>query len=178
VVKTNGEPCAGCARGSSLDKISACFHYREYDAVGKLIKAFKYRYSTDIHNVWREVLISPAFEHTDATVIPVPLHGRRERERGFNQAQHIAQVLAQRYNLSLNAQSLRRVRHTAQQAKLGRMGRIANMKGAFEWHGTNVPKNIILVDDVYTTGATMQECARVLKLAGAQKVEGFVIARG
>jgi len=132
----------------------------------------------DIRKTWGAVLVFAPLESGGSTLIPVPLHGRRERERGYNQAQIICDVLSSRYGTAQSVGSLLRIRHTAQQAKLGRAGRLNNMKNAFEWRGGVVPEHVVLVDDVYTTGATMQECARVLKAAGAKRVEGYVIARG
>ena len=118
-----------------------------------------------------------------AACIPVPLHPRRERERGFNQAQKIAMgfidVWREQGIEIAAAPGLARVRHTQAQAGLGGDARRSNLSAAFAWHGTTAaPRYVVLVDDAFTTGATMQECARSLKCAGAEWVWGVSLARG
>jgi len=109
-------------------------------------------------------------------LVPVPLHPRRLRWRGFNQAILLARTFS---NLPLGRDVLVRRRPTLPQVKLSLQERQANVKGAFE-----VPqpaavqgKSVLLLDDVYTTGATVKECARVLKRAGAVQVEIVTVAR-
>lgn len=157
----------------------------------ELIKDFKYHFATDINNLClqtsREFLSivwqTSGWPLTDLTLVPVPLHPRRQRERGFNQAQLIAENIfailkKESEHIYLDALSLQRVKFTQQQAKLNKQQRSDNLKGAFAWRADDMPtKNIILIDDVFTSGATMQACARVLKQAGAQAVYGLVMAR-
>jgi ComF family protein len=118
------------------------------------------------------------FEDIDA-IVPVPLHPRRHAERGFNQAELIAHIAADFIGKPV-ATTLRRTRYTENQAKLPKEEREKNIAGAFARHrGADAAgKRVLLVDDVYTTGATMQECARVLKAAGAISVSGFAVAHG
>ncbi len=187
----NGKNCLNCQAASSLEAVAAFFNYQNNRAVSGLIKKFKYNLVTDINNLWLQ--ITTEFLNTiwqagnlpscDATLVPVPLHSRRRRERGFNQAQLIAQNIFQvlkkdHPGIQLDDLNLQRIKFTKQQAKLNRAERLSNLNGAFVWQGRDaLSKNIILVDDVFTSGATMQECARVLKSAGAQKVYGLVMAR-
>lgn len=187
----NGQNCINCQAASSLEAVVAFFNYQNNKAVSELIKKFKYNLATDINNLWFQItteflnIIWQAgnLPIQDVTVMPVPLHSRRRRERGFNQAQLIArnifEVLKKDHpDIQLDDLNLQRIKFTKQQAKLNRAERLSNLNGAFVWSGGNVlSKNIILVDDVFTSGATMQECARVLKSAGAQKVYGLVMAR-
>ncbi|HYR88657.1 MAG TPA: ComF family protein [Terriglobia bacterium] len=105
-------------------------------------------------------------------VVPVPLHRRRERERGFNQAELIAARLGGPMERGL----LRRRKDTPSQTGLSRSERKRNLAGAFEVRGS-VAGTVILVDDVYTTGSTVNEIARTLKRAGAQRVEVLTVAR-
>ncbi|OFW37474.1 MAG: hypothetical protein A3J29_21200 [Acidobacteria bacterium RIFCSPLOWO2_12_FULL_67_14b] len=110
-------------------------------------------------------------------VVPVPLHPRRERARGFNQAEDLARELG----LPVRP-LLRRVRHTTSQIELPAGERHRNVRDAFAWSrspepGARVPAVVVLVDDVSTTGATLDACARVLKAAGVMEVRALTAAR-
>lgn len=113
-------------------------------------------------------------------IVSVPLHSGHQRRRGYNQAEILARIVAESVQLPLLRHALRRVRNTRQQARIvARHARHANMQDAFrvsdaaEVNG----KALILVDDVVTTGATVSECARMLKQAGASSVLVLAIAR-
>ncbi|HET8700060.1 MAG TPA: hypothetical protein VFL97_00110 [Nitrococcus sp.] len=106
-------------------------------------------------------------------VIPVPLHPRRLRQRGFNQALEIAR----RLDIPLAAQMVRRTRPTAAQSRLGVRERRSNTRGAFAVTISRLPRHIAVLDDVLTTGATAMELSRVLCRAGAEQVEIWVVAR-
>ncbi|KKU78672.1 MAG: hypothetical protein UY06_C0043G0011 [Candidatus Amesbacteria bacterium GW2011_GWA2_47_70] len=111
-------------------------------------------------------------------VVPVPLHEKRYRERGFNQAEVIAKSFAARHKLSCNSHLLFRVRDTGHQAGRERDERLKAVQGAFVITPHNsLPTTVLLIDDVWTTGATMCECCRVLKKAGIEKVWGLALAR-
>jgi len=109
----------------------------------------------------------------------VPLHEKRLRERGFNQAEEIAKELSRLLEIPL-INSLTRTRETLSQVDLSEAERKYNIKDAFLVKDKNIikGKKILLVDDVYTTGSTMEECAFFLKLAGAKEVWGVAVARG
>lgn len=117
-------------------------------------------------------------ERADA-VVPVPLSRRREWQRGYNQAELLARVLAKRLGLKVSARALVRARSTQAQACLSPRERRRNLYGAFSVREPRrvSGKRIALVDDVMTTGATCAECARVLKKAGAKQVIAAVVAR-
>ena len=112
-------------------------------------------------------------------VIPVPLHPRRLRQRGFNQALILAREIARCYSLGLDITSLKRIVCTEPQVGLGRDRRTMNIKGAFSVtdQGRIKGERIILVDDVYTTGSTAKECARILMKNKAEKVAVLTLAR-
>ncbi len=113
-------------------------------------------------------------------IVPVPLHSVKEREREFNQAEVLAKHLSAATNIPLNNKLLRRVAPTATQTLLSREQRAANMHGAFAVRG-GVKLNgerIVLIDDVFTTGATTSECAKALRKAGAGDVCVWTVARG
>jgi ComF family protein len=106
------------------------------------------------------------------TVVPVPLHRARLRERGFNQAE----LLARELGLRVDCQLLRRRKNTPSQTGLTRPQRAFNLAGAFEVRGTP-PRSVLVLDDVYTTGSTLHEISRTLKRAGASRVEALTVAR-
>ncbi|MBI3943409.1 MAG: ComF family protein [Chloroflexi bacterium] len=112
-------------------------------------------------------------------IVPVPLHPQREKERGFNQALLLAQELARREGLPLEVNLLRRVRYTRSQTGLDPAGRLANVAGAFACRDGQkvIGRQVLLVDDVMTTGATMSACAQALKSGGAGKVYALALAR-
>jgi ComF family protein len=111
--------------------------------------------------------------------MPVPLHVSRLRWRGFNQAQLLATPLARQAGVPLDALSLERIRHTRPQVELTEAERRRNVAHAFRVTrpGRVHRRRILLVDDVYTTGATVDECSRELKRAGAASVDVLVLAR-
>jgi ComF family protein len=180
--------CAECRKKSynfqkiravnDLDLVTALFLFNEPAPIGKLIHDFKYNFMIDIGQLWKDVVADNMFSLSKTTLVPVPLYKRRERERGYNQSVIIANMLAEHFKLKVDDGLLRRIRSTKQQAKLGAEERRKNVDGAFVWVGSTVPEHVTLVDDVYTTGSTMNECAKVLRAAGVKNVEGFVLAHG
>jgi ComF family protein len=118
-------------------------------------------------------------DRTYDIVIPVPLHRDRLRWRGFNQAVLLARPLARAWDVPHDPFVLARTRHTAPQVGLDERERRRNISGAF---GVRRPsavreRSVLLVDDVYTTGATLEECAHVLRRAGARHVDALVLTR-
>lgn len=113
-------------------------------------------------------------------IVPVPLHSVKYREREFNQAERLAAHLSAATGIPLNLKLLRRIRPTMTQTLLTRQQRAANMRGAFAVRpGVELDgERVVLVDDVFTTGATTSACAQVLRAAGAGEVCVWTIARG
>lgn len=112
-------------------------------------------------------------------LLPVPLHSKRLRERGFNQSLLLAGRVSRKHAISLDFTSLQRTRHTDPQTQLSGAERQKNIRGAFEVRrpGAIRGKKILLIDDVFTTGATVQECAKVLLKAGSKRVDVLTLAR-
>lgn len=110
-------------------------------------------------------------------VIPMPLHPQRLKERGFNQSLEIAKLLAKQNNIPLDYTSCTRTKYTPPQASLPLKARTKNIKGAFACSADLTKKRIAIVDDVMTTGASLNEFAKTLKKAGAAHVECWVVAR-
>lgn len=115
----------------------------------------------------------------DALIIPVPLHPSRERMRGFNQARLIAYVLGEKLELSVRRDILKKIKKTRPQMELPREERLKNILEAFAVSDTAAVRNqtCILVDDVKTTGATLESATRALKRAGAKRVWALTVAR-
>jgi len=119
---------------------------------------------------WREV---------DA-IVPVPLHPRKQRHREFNQAEYLADALSRVFDVPSVKGAVRRVHDTPTQTKLDAEARARNLRGAFAVRDATVlkGKRLVLLDDVFTTGATLNSCAKVLQLAGAKEVVAVTVARG
>lgn len=123
--------------------------------------------------------IAPPALAAPELIIPVPLHPKRLRERGFNQAQKLAQAFFPAATTKLQSDLLLRLRHTAPQTGMSGTERRRNLKNGFAV-ASAAPlrgKTILLIDDVYTTGSTVNECAKVLRRAGAARVEVLTLAR-
>jgi ComF family protein len=115
---------------------------------------------------------------TAAVLLPVPLHADRLVERGFNQSAEIAVALGRRWRMPVLDNALIRSRDTGHQAKLARRERASNVAGAFVWRLEQPPpENVILIDDVLTTGATLAACADALRAAGCASVSALALAR-
>lgn len=112
-------------------------------------------------------------------IVPVPLHPTRLRERGFNQAAELGALLSARASVPM-IECLQRTRYTTTQTRLDRHERMENLRNAFRVRQSAAvqSRHILLVDDVFTTGSTVDECARVLRLAGAASVRVATVARG
>ena len=119
---------------------------------------------------WREI---------DA-IVPVPLHPRKQRHREFNQAEYLAAGVSRAVNVPVLKRNLRRVKDTSTQTKLDAESRMKNLRDAFAVRDETAfkGKRLVILDDVFTTGATMDSCAKVLKSAGASEVVAFTVARG
>jgi ComF family protein len=147
------------------------------------IHQFKYGNNISVGALLASFMADFSFPDVDFTgyslIIPVPLHIKRLRQRGFNQSLILARALAKKKQIPVNFSLLKRNKFTETQTGLNKAERNKNIKGAFEVSDKKkiVGKNVILVDDVYTTGATINECAKILTKAGAQKVTVLTLAR-
>jgi ComF family protein len=120
--------------------------------------------------------LGPRLDSLPDEIIPVPLHHKRLRERGFNQALELARPIARRLQLPLNTHACQRIRFTVPQTGLPAAERARNVKNAFEVTGT-IGRRIALVDDVMTTGQTLHAVTHAVRKAGAEEVEVWVCAR-
>ena len=147
-----------------------------YEGVGKeIVHALKYKGYTRVVDRLMVPLLLEVVEGKFDAVVPVPLHSSRLRRRGFNQARLMAKSLAEEMH-SILSDTLEVVRSTRDQVELSGAGRRANVRGAFGVKG-RIRGRVLLVDDVFTTGATMSECARMLVRAGAAEVHAVSLCR-
>ncbi len=171
--------------GSDLNSLWALSHYKEY-LVADLVQKIKYEFAIGlVGDCWQEYLakfweLAQEGINKNTVIIPVPLHKTRFLQRGFNQSELIAKELAEISGLAVNAGLLKRHIYNEPQVGLSASRRKENIKGIFslDWRklSDSWGREIILVDDVYTTGSTLSECAKTLKSAGFKKVSGLVLA--
>jgi len=171
---TSGTVCGACLDDPpEYDSVSAPYTYAF--PVDALIHAFKYGGTLSIAPVLAAKLGSAA-PPVDI-LIPMPLATGRLRERGFNQAQELARLAGCRLGMRVFAHACRKVADTAPQAALPWKERARNVRGAFVCDADLTGLSVAVVDDVITTGATLNELARNLKRAGAVQVSGWAVAR-
>lgn len=175
--------CPNC-RGREFHFECAVSVMRSRGVVRELIHRFKYSKDQTLRrplgNWLAEALDDPRMARVKPDVLaPVPLHRAREREREYNQAELLAEWVSRRSGIAWT-RVLDRVRHTPTQTKFDRRQRMRNLRGAFKLrkNADVTDKHILLVDDVLTTGATLNECARVLLAGGADRVHAITLARG
>jgi ComF family protein len=176
--------CRAC-RGKNLNGLYFPASYKN-GLVKNLIHKFKYEpyvkklsENLSLLIITHFSLIQKSFNPQDHILIPAPLSKKKMRQRGFNQSEEIAKFLSEELKIPLVKNCLFKIKETLPQMKLSKEERKENIKDAFFVGSGNVLKNkkILLVDDVYTTGSTMEECARILRGAGAREVWGVVVAR-
>ncbi|HJW26232.1 MAG TPA: ComF family protein [Rhodocyclaceae bacterium] len=173
---SGGEHCGRClAEPPHFDAATALYRYDF--PLDRLVHGLKYGGQLSLAQWFGERLAEAlAGRHFDS-IIPLPLHPSRLRERGFNQSGEIARVVGRRLGLAVDIESCRRWRPNAPQAELPLSRRAANVRGVFECVSDLGGRQVLVIDDVMTSGATLSECARTLKLHGAARVEVAVVAR-
>ena len=197
----NGRTCSSCKRTKNLDGLYNAASYQNF-IIKKLISQFKYEPRIKTLSKPLSLLIIKHFqllEHHlntgDAVLTPIPLTKKKLKQRGFNQSEEIAKELSSLLKIPLGDEDkslsspfanarvindvLIKTKETPSQVELSGREREENVRGAFVCKNPEAVrgKKILLIDDVFTTGSTMEECARVLKDAGAKDVWGIVVAR-
>ncbi|MBK8183711.1 MAG: ComF family protein [Candidatus Competibacteraceae bacterium] len=174
-----GPICGHClSRPPSFDHAFAPFLYKS--PVDYLIVGLKFNHRLSHARLLGELLAEALVARREAPpdcIVPVPLHPRRLRERGFNQALELCRAPARRFQIPLLGEGLKRIRHTTPQTKLNAQQRRTNLVKAFILSDPLKGKRVALVDDVITTASTVTECARVLRAGGAAEIEIWAIAR-
>ena len=175
----------GCIHPFGIDGLIAIWRYK--GKIKQVISQLKFKFVKQITGRLAEFvaieirqderLQALRQEVQQSIWLGVPLHSSRERWRGFNQSEAIAHQLSAALGGNYLPSVLERIRPTSPQVGLQREEREENIRGAFKTSIPTKDQKIILVDDVWTTGATMQEATRVLKRSGAKSVWGFALAR-
>lgn len=167
-------PAFSCHRScglyaGKLKDIIILYKYRGFSVLGDFLAEFVIKSLGKEESLWWE---------TDA-ILPVPLHPEKKKERGFNQSQILAKELARRKQIRLVEDQLVKVRRTLPQTSLEAKERENNLKGVFEIKDSEKIKGriVLLVDDVFTTGSTLQECSLALRTAGALEVRALTVAQ-
>jgi len=186
-----GQTHFSCRQAWGLEGLTSIFVYQ--GIVKEIITKLKYHFATDLSETILEMFLSFCGEDKALTkfvlqknvcLVPVPLHWWRRNWRGFNQAELLGQMIAEKLDIGFLPDLLIRKKYTRPQIKFKKEKRIKNIKGAFKINHQSLAINhppaggsIILFDDVWTTGATMKECAKLLKSKGIKKVWGLTLAR-
>jgi ComF family protein len=170
-----GATCGACLSAPPyFDATTAMFRYGF--PVDKLIHTFKYRSRTTTADFLADAMLNGPRPAGDL-IVPLPLFPTRLAERGFNQSVELARPLARSLRLPMELDGCIRSRNTTPQAMLPWTERRKNIRHAFECNVDLTGKSVIVVDDVMTTGATLDEFARTLKAQGAAHVANWVVAR-
>jgi len=179
-ISVNCHYCSSCRKkkGLHIDAIIVAAKYNE-GGIKELIYKLKYHGFTAVSDIFADLMAMRMINvktGKDWIISFVPLHRFRQNFRGFNQSELIAQRLGERIKLSCE-ETLQRVKNTISQTLLNKKERQQNVSGVFRSKGDLTGKSIILVDDVTSTGSTLNSAASTLKSAGAKKVYGIVVAR-
>lgn len=174
---THGKFCSAiCKQDYSFDQLIVC---TDYSHIKKLIIKFKYKYSKETSKIFAKLLKAELKNYTKtvkASVVPAPIHKKNLKKRGFNQAFLLAKEVIKIFPNSKLLDCLAEKENRTQQAKLDRSHRLNNLKNSIRIHQTPT-QNILLIDDIVTTGSTLNECSKVLKKAGATYITAIVLAR-
>ncbi len=175
---TSPKPCGSCLKHQPFfTNTEVLFNY-QYPG-NRLIKAFKFNNCPELANSFAEKLAHKLKQATPLpeALIPVPLHKRRQRERGYNQSLEFASCMGSLLGITVNTTLCHRVINTERQSSLPMKTRKNNVKGAFKLSYTNPFDYAVIADDVITTGSTANEIAALLKKSGCRRVDVWAIAR-
>ena len=171
--------CDGCRKGFAFDSACAAFPYEE---VRNAIHLFKYEGGKDIGRGLGELMAEYLLnDHEELLVktdvmVSVPLHPKKEKFRGFNQTHILCEKISEKTGLIFQKDGLKRKRETIAQSELTPEERKINLKDAFTATEDFTGKRVLLVDDIFTTGTTCNECAKELYRAGAKEVMVFALS--
>lgn len=183
VENSQGSVCGFCRNLSSLDGLIVVLENSRLNQ--KIIHLIKYNFIVDLLNYLKLKIVKSLTNNLVFrdyfVLVPIPLHRRRFLERGFNQSELICNLINSFFGNKINTQILKKIQYGYHQVGLGADSRRHNVVGSFKVDNIaneDFSKTIILVDDVYTTGSTISECAKVLKERGYQRVWGLVLLKG
>jgi ComF family protein len=179
------DTCSDCKDGNvHFDRAFSIFHYD--DMLKGLVHKFKYGRVTcmakEFSGMATAFVKQRGINSGTDLILPVPMHPLRLIKREINPSEVLACNIAAGLAIRYSGRSIKKVKNTPAQSRLGRIERIENIRGSFALTGrgiTDIPgKNILIIDDLFTTGATVNECAMILKKAGAGRVDVLTLARG
>lgn len=175
--------CGHClAHQPNFERLYACGLFRP--PLNQVVFQLKYAKQPLFANILGQMLANqvkqqlPASQSLPELLVPVPLHAKKERQRGFNQAQLIAQHCGQQLNIPVNTTAVKRIKNTQSQTQLTRQQRQQNMHRAFkQMTALQGISHLAIVDDIVTTGATANSLSQVLKQAGVKKIDIWCVCR-
>jgi ComF family protein len=175
--------CGQCQQSSPpIDYLISSLQYAY--PVGYLVSQLKFQRDLTHAKIFSQLLLETLQAHymrqpsqLPEIIIPVPLHKKRIRQRGFNQALEIAQPIAAKLNIPISANTIKRIKYTKAQSLLNAVERRKNLRNSFALSKPVKAKHIVLLDDVVTTGTTVYELAALLKKSGVQEVGVWTVAR-
>ena len=175
--------CADCRNDAPyFDRAWSACYYEE--PLKGLIHDFKYKHITCLSRDFSRLIIDFMEQHNVATsselILSVPMHPSRLSKREMNHSDILAKDIAGCLNIPYSGNILKKIKNTSIQSTLKREERIKNLRSSFSVKNTSAVrgKNILLVDDLFTTGSTVNECSRTLKESGAARIEVITLARG
>jgi ComF family protein len=176
----DGLLCGECQRQPpAFDHCLALFRYQ--DAMPRLIGDFKFRRKLHLGRLFGQLLAEAVRWQPQASVperlVPVPLHPSRLRQRGYNQSLEVARVLGRELGVAVVRDGVERIVATPPQLSLARAQRLENVRDIFRPRQPLRARHLVIIDDVVTTGATVGELARMLRAAGAERVDVWAVAR-
>jgi len=153
-------------------------------AIKHCIHLFKYNGYVGLVDIFRDIMTDFLKKHRIDKeidlIVPVPMYRTKKRERTYNHAEVLARSISQSFGIPFDSKNLKKIQWTQSQSELDKQKRLRNVKDSFITVDKNIfrGKNVLLVDDVYTTGATINECARVLSGAEPRRIYSLTLARG
>ena len=171
-----GQLCGACiASPPDFDATKAAFTYQY--PISQVLQQYKYNQQLFLAETFSELMLNNLQANNIDLIIPMPLHPSRLQERGFNQSLEIARIIGKRLNVPITSQAVARIKQSPPQASLPLKERVKNMKGAFACYEDLSGLRIALIDDVMTTGASLNALAKAVRAKGAAHVECWLIAR-
>lgn len=170
--------CGAClAKPPAFDACQAAFSYQA--GVAALVRGLKFQQQLANARLLAQLMLPSleALNERPDLILPVPLHPERLKERGFNQSLELASYLGRALDIPVDTKSCARIKATLPQSSLGKKERKKNVRNAFALRGSLKARHLVLVDDVITTGNTLEELARLCKKAGVEKVSAWCAAR-
>jgi len=183
-ISAHGRYCVKCRKKHRLSGIIVITYYEE-GPIKEAIHNLKYNNVTELGDFLGKMMVGPLKDNlniiNDKVILTaVPMHFLRQAQRGYNQSEILANIIGNELKIEKNFKIIKKFRKTKSQVKFSGKKRRENLKNSFKIIDKNTVKNrtVIIVDDVTTTGATLEECAKVLREAGVKRVWGLVVARG